>query len=275
MEEYDATEISHKILSAVSRTEQRFGMNHVSMVLRGKASQKIVDRGHDKLTVFGIVPDFSDAQLKQIMRLLISKELLAKSDGEYPTLSLTRAGESVVRGRQPVNLTRPKQEAAIPKTDSTGRGSGRSRLEAGEISREFNLGLFERLRGVRRGLADARGVPPYVVFSDLSLQQMAYSCPQSLDAFSRISGVGRVKLEDFGEEFVAEIRDYSQEHGLVERATPTGSIEMKRPKQHAGSTSQQTKKFLSEKALNRRNSSSSRVHGAHHPWSLGTSGRSG
>ncbi len=246
-EEYDATEISQKILSAVIRTEQRFGMSHVSMVLRGKTSQKIVDWGHDKLAVFGIVSDFTDAQLKQIMGLLISKEVLAKSDGEYPTLRVTPAGRNSLDRRESITLTRPEGEVMSSEVESSGRRARRSRLENGEVPREFDRGLFEQLRSLRKTIADARRVPPYVVFSDVSLQQMAYGCPQSLDSFSRISGVGRVKLEDFGEEFVAEIRDYSQEHGLVERATPPGSIEMKRPKQHAGSTSQQTKKFLSEK----------------------------
>ena len=243
-EEYDATEISHKILSAVSRTEQRFGMSHISMVLRGKTSQKIVDRGHDKLTVFGIVPDFSDAQLKQIMGVLISKGLLSKSDGEYPTLSLTQAGDSVVRGRQPVNLTRPKEEGVTLKAKSDGRRVRGSRPDGGEVSREFDRGLFERLRNVRKGLADARRVPPYVIFGDVSLQQMAYWCPQSLDSFSRIPGVGSVKLADFGEVFVEAVRDYSREHGLVERSNPTRPIERARPSPTASSTQRQTKRLL-------------------------------
>ena len=94
MEEFDAKEITQKILSAVIRTEERFGTSHVSMVLQGKMSEKILARGHDKLTVFGIESDFTDAQLKQVMGLLISNGLLEKSEGEYPTLSVSPAGRN-------------------------------------------------------------------------------------------------------------------------------------------------------------------------------------
>ena len=114
MEEFDATEITQKIFSTVIRTDERFGMAHISMVLRGQTSERILARGHDKLTVFGIESDFTDAQLKQVMGLLISKGLLVKSDGEYPILSVSPAGRNFLERREPITLTRPKRDVVSP-----------------------------------------------------------------------------------------------------------------------------------------------------------------
>ena len=239
MEEFDATEISHKILSAVKRTGERFGMSHVSLVLRGKKSTRVTSLGHDVLTVFGIARDFTDAQLKQIMRLLISKELLSKNGDEYPTISVTPAGESVVYGRQPVLLARPKQEVEDPPAKTGGVDT--------EVLAGFDVGLFERLRGLRRTIADSMGVPGFVIFSDSSLQQMAYWCPQSLNSFSGISGVGTVKLGEFGEHFVGAIREYSLNNGLVERSMPVSRTERSHPRQRFRPTYQETKRLFDEK----------------------------
>ena len=247
-EEYDATEISQKILSAAIRTGERFGVGHISNVLRGKRSARITDLGHDQLTVFGIAQDSTDDELKRTISLLISKGLLAKNGNQYPTISVTPHGQYVLDQREAITLRRPEQKAGSPPpesivTASKHAGSGGSK----EYLLEFDRGLFERLRGLRRETADAKAVPAFLVFSDASLKQMAYSCPQSLGAFSHISGVGTAKLAEFGEEFVEAIRDYSRENGLVERRTPEHRIERDRPAQDAGSTFQQTKRLLLEK----------------------------
>ena len=207
-EEFDATVIAQKILSTVIRTEERFGINHVVDVLRGSKAQKVIDLEHDKLTVYGIARDFSKEEITGISRLLLDKGLLAKADGEYPTLSVPAVGRAFLRNRVALRLTR------LVKREETSEGSRKSHLD-------YDRGLFGLLRETRRVLAEEQNVPPYVVFGDVSLVQMAYFVPQSRESFSRISGVGTTKLEQYGEIFVNHIRSYAEEHGLEEKEPPT------------------------------------------------------
>ena len=202
--EFDATVIAQKILSAVIRTGERFGIAHVTAVLRGSRAKKVIDTGHDKLSVYGIAPDFSRDEIRSISRQLIDVGLLVQADGEYRTLAVTAAGREFLRSRATLRLTRKKERA------NTG-------------SLEYDRGLFDLLRDVRRALAKERGVPPYVVFGDASLVQMAYFAPQSRESFARITGVGATKLVEYGETFVKHISEYAEEHGLEERQRPLAS----------------------------------------------------
>ena len=208
MEEFDATVIAQKILSAVIRTEERYGVAHVADVLRGSRARKVIDAGHDKLSVYGIARDFSKDEIKVVSRQLMEVGLLGKGDGEYPTLSVPEAGREFLRNRATLQLTRKKE-----------RPSGRRAFDKARL--DYDQGLFDLLRDVRRVLAKGRGVPPYVVFGDVSLVQMAYFLPQSKESFSRISGVGAAKLEEFGEVFVKHIREYAEQNGLEEKNQPS------------------------------------------------------
>ena len=202
--EFDATVIAQKILSAVIRTGERFGIAHVAAVLRGSRAKKVIDAGHDKLSVYGVAPDFSRDEIRSISRQLIDVGLLVQADGEYRTLAVTAAGREFLRSRATLRLTRKKERANMG-------------------SLEYDRGLFDLLRDVRRALAKERGVPPYVVFGDASLVQMAYFAPQSRESFARITGVGATKLEEYGEVFVKHISEYAEEHGLEERQRPLAS----------------------------------------------------
>ena len=219
MEDFDATIIAQKILSAVIRTEERFGVSHVANVLRGSRAKRVVETGHDKLSVYGIARDFSRDEIMSISRQLIDGGLLAKADGEYPTLSVTSAGREFLRSRATLRLTRKVESRA-------------ERKRSADSSLAYDRGLFELLRDVRRVLAEERGVPPYVVFGDASLVQMAYFLPRSRESFSRITGVGATKLEEYGEMFVEHIREYAEQHGLEEReqsSEPRKSRSVRRP----------------------------------------------
>ena len=219
MEEFDATVIAQKILSAVIRTKERFGAIHVANVLRGSRAKRVVETGHDKLSVYGIARDFSMDEITSISRQLIDGGLLAKASGEYPTLSVTASGREFLRSRTTLRLSRKKESRA-------------ERERSADSSLDYDRGLFELLRNVRRELAEERGVPPYVVFGDVSLVQMAYFVPQSRESFSRITGVGATKLEEYGEIFVKHIREYAEQHGLEEReqsSEPRKSRSVRRP----------------------------------------------
>ncbi len=232
-EEFDATEIVQKILSAVMRTGQRFGESHIIEVLRGANTKRARDRGHDKLPVYGIARDFSSEELKEIVRLLVASGLLEK-DEHYGGIAVTQGGGAFLRQRQKLTLTRPK-----PRPEAV---SARD-----EPDREYDQTLFERLRALRKRMADERGVPPYVVFGDKALQHMAFHLPQSRDSFSRIPGVGAAKLEQFCEEFLAVIRGYSLENGLTERNIPPRLGERSRAVKRGGSTYEETKKLVLQK----------------------------
>lgn len=206
-EEFDATEISQKILSAVIRTGGRYGANYIMDVLRGSTNQKVLERGHDRLPVFGIVSDFTAAELKQIIVGLTAKNILAKQGDEYPVLGVTAAGRAWLNARENISLPKPKA-AAERRRSSTVK-------KPGEL--EYDEDLFAELRALRKQLADAGSVPPFVIFGDVSLREMAHYLPQSPDSFSAIFGVGAEKLRRFGPDFIALIAAYAVERGLAEK----------------------------------------------------------
>ena len=207
-EEFDATEIAQKVLSAVIRTGQRFGMNHVIGVLQGASGERIRNNGHDQLSVYGIAADRSQDDLREIVGLLVAQGLLDKSEGQYPTLAVSPAGQQFLQRREALTLTRPRRSPAV---DASGPPT----------QLDYDTTLFEELRDLRRRLAGERGVPPYVVFSDASLREMAYYLPQSLDNFAQVNGVGAAKLAEYGESFLAVIRDHAQTHQLKGRPIPS------------------------------------------------------
>ena len=211
-EEFDATEIAQKILSAVVRTGERFGANHIIQVLSGSREKLILELGHDRLSVYGIAKDVGRPGLREIIGQLQARRLLVRSGGEYPTLAVTDGGRQLLQGRQSVTLPLPRTAYAgyAPGNGPNLGGSPAAPMEYDEV-------LFEELRALRRRLADVRDVPAFVIFGDVSLRHMAAAFPQSMEEFSRIHGVGEVKLEQYGPEFLEVIRGYSEVNGLPDR----------------------------------------------------------
>lgn len=182
----DATRTAQKLLSAVYRTGQSFGMGHIEAVLTGKSDKRIVERRHDQLSVFGIVDGEEMALLKPVSRALMVRDALETN--EYGGLVLGPAARPFLRGDEPVSLTLPP---ARPKR-------GRQKAEANPVGDP----LFEALRSRRRELALEAGVPPYVIFHDSTLREMAQQRPRSLADLSHISGVGERKREAYGQAFL-------------------------------------------------------------------------
>ena len=208
-QEFDATEIAQKVLSAVVRTGERFGANHVIQVLTGSREKRVLEMGHERLSVHGIARDYGRPQLREIIGLLQEQGLLVRSEGEYPTLAVTPEGREFLRGRQPLSLPRP--------IGADGAGApGRATSTA--AAPEPDATLFEELRALRRRLAVAQNVPPFVVFGDVSLRHMAAAFPRSMEALSRIPGVGEVKLEQYGPHFLEVIRAYAEANGLADQS---------------------------------------------------------
>ena len=228
-EAFDATEIAQKVLSAIIRTGERFGAAHVIQVLRGGRARRVLAMGHDRLSVYGVARDHSSAELHDIVNLLDDVGLVRRSADQYRILAVTPKGRDFLRRREPLTLTRVKQAAA----DAPSTRPAVDHLD-------FDHDLFARLRDLRLQLARARNVPPYVIFGDWSLQEMAYYLPMQRESFSRISGVGRWKLGEFADDFLNVIRGYAESRGLAERPKPQGRTRRVRKAHRSGSTYRQT-----------------------------------
>ena len=206
-EEFDATVIAQKILSAVIRTGQRFGIFYISLVLRGSKVKRVIERGHDKLSVYGIVNDYTDDDIKEIAAALLERGLLRKNDGDYPTFGVTQEGRRFLINRELLTLTRRKRDTSGRRT-ATGNGHASDRRREAAAQGNCDEALFGNLRGLRLRLAKEGDVPPYVVFNDRTLRDMARAKPQNPDDMLKVSGVGAAKLERYGVDFLAAIQEH-------------------------------------------------------------------
>ncbi len=239
MEDFDATIIAQKIMSAVIRTGERFGAGYIAQVLRGSKAERVLRLGHDNLSVYGIVEDHSDSEIREICGMLLDKSLLRKTSSEYATLGVTAEGRRFLRSRERLTLARRK------KSDSEVLSSPMR----GEML-NYDSKLFDLLRAVRIGIADDANVPPYIIFGDVTLQQMAYYIPQSRETLLRISGVGAIKLEQYGDRFLRVIQRYAQEHNITERSIEPQRQSRQRSESRrtrtASSTYEHTKNLLEQ-----------------------------
>jgi len=192
------TEDARKALSCVYRVGQRFGMGHVIDVLRGSKKERVLQLGHDHLSTHGIGADKSQEYWGGLLHHLIYRGFLRQDVGNYSVLTLTDAARPVLRGEQYLTM-------AMPRVKIIGRSKA-SRRKSSDA--DYDEELFQRLRALRKILADAAGVPPFVIFSDKSLAGMAVEQPTDDEAFLNIHGVGTHKLERYGKQFLAEIRRY-------------------------------------------------------------------
>ena len=199
----DVTEDARKALSCVYRVGERFGVGHVVDVLRGSSKERIQQLRHDRLSTYGIGAEQSQDYWSAVIRHLIHHGLLFQDVGNYSVLKLTDTARPLLRGEQSLSMAAPrvKPEKAAKTT--------KARRKIGEI--DYDKELFERLRILRKSLADTAGKPPFVVFSDASLADMAAALPMDNDAFQNIHGVGANKLKKYGPDFLAEIRKYQNE----------------------------------------------------------------
>jgi ATP-dependent DNA helicase RecQ len=215
----DGHVIAQKILSAVVRTGQRFGAAYVIDVLRGSRNEKVLARGHDKIPTFGLCRDILVGRLGNYIDQLIDAEHLVRSGGEYPTLQLGPTAMAVLKGQQTAVLRVPKIALTMGRRR---RDDGRTAAAPRELdAREQSL--FEALRSLRRQIASELAVPPYIVFNDATLEQLALLQPRTLEAFGQVRGVGPKKVATFGERFVAVIAA----HGGGSAGASPGLLAMK------------------------------------------------
>jgi ATP-dependent DNA helicase RecQ len=205
-ESYNATTQAQKLLSCVYRVRQggRFGvgMNHLIEILTGAETEKIRRWGHDQLSTYGIGKELSRSEWGAVGRELIRAGLLEQEAGQFPVIALTDSGLEALKTRRVISLTKSmaKKKASVPR--------------AGEI--ECDETLFDRLRRLRKRLADERGIPAYVVLGDIALRQMAREYPLRVSDLQGVAGIGEKKLAEFGETFTREIAAYLQTYPKVD-----------------------------------------------------------
>jgi len=192
----DAQRVAQMVLSCVVRCGQRYGAQHVADVLRGADTERVRSAGHAKLSTFGLLAGRPAREVRHTIDQLVGLGHLAVAPGQFPTLALTASGREVMAGRAPVALY------ALPATPKARRGARGA--ETGEAP-AYDERMFQRLRALRRRLAAERHVPPYLIFGDRTLQELAAAKPTSVDRLRGIRGIGEVKARDLGPLFVAEI----------------------------------------------------------------------
>jgi len=208
----EAVVVAQKILSCVARVNQGFGIGHVSSVLRGENVENVRKRGHDKLSTYGLLKDHSKPAIRDFIYQLIGQGVLLQVGDEYPLLKLNAGSWQVMRGERMVRLVqlaRKEKSQRVPTDGVSWEGVDRD--------------LFDALRELRKRLAEQRGWPPYLVFNDMSLREMARLRPASLERMRLVTGMGDAKMRDFGRSFFELIDDHCRRHGLAREPAATGN----------------------------------------------------
>jgi ATP-dependent DNA helicase RecQ len=210
-ERFDGTIIAQNALKAVNQTGQRFGLNYIIEFIRGSRAKTVRDE-HKNLPAYGIGADISKENWFQYLRDLMSQGFLRQTDGEYPTIVLTQKSEDVLLGNVLVELIKV-----------TAKAEKKSSLVS-EVSHPYFADLFDNLKKVRMVLAKGENVPPYIIFSDTTLVELATFLPHDYSEMRKISGVGDLKLQKYGVDFIQEIKKYCKANGLASK------IDLKIPK---------------------------------------------
>ena len=178
------------VMSCVIRMGQRFGKTITAQVLTGSKNKKVMEMGFDKLTTYGILKDKGLKEVTDFIEFLISQDLIAIEQGQFPTMYVSPKGKDVLLGKEQVQR--------------------RETVKVREISKDDPL--FEVLREVRRTIAETENVPPFVIFSDAALKDMCAKLPKTSEEFLSVSGVGELKLKKYGLDFIQPIRQFCETH---------------------------------------------------------------
>lgn len=216
-ERFDGTIIAQKALSAVYRTGQRFGLSYLIDFLRGSQAQTIRD-GHKNLKTYGVGADISKDNWFDYFKDLIAQDYLAQTEGQYPVIVFTEKSRGVLSGATPVQLIKVKIKE-----------EKKAKLVP-DIAHPYLQDLFDDLRKVRSAFAKSENVPPYIIFSDATLIEMATYLPHTPEEMRRISGVGDLKFDKYGPDFIQEIRNYCALNNLSSQIDLKSSKRDRRPR---------------------------------------------
>ncbi|WP_197489754.1 DNA helicase RecQ [Rossellomorea aquimaris] len=220
-ESEDVTKETQMVLSCMMRMNERFGTSLISGVLTGSKNKKILEWGFDRLTTYGLMKDLSQKEVGLFIDYLISEGIIQVEGGSFPVLKVSSKGKEVLMGERTVSRkVQPTVSAIIPNED----------------------GLFQALRALRKLIADSEGVPPFVIFSDKSLQDMCVKIPKTSEEFLHVSGVGESKMERYGEVFIREISAFLE-------ANPDHQVEVVKPTSSRKTNNSDTASYLISYAL--------------------------
>jgi len=193
-EKVDITTASRKLLSAILRTEQNFGLHYVIDVLKGSKEQRVLQNGHDTLSVYGIGEEYTKNQWLTIGDKLL--ELGAVAIGEFKVYKLTEFGVEIIKGAHSIDLK--KERLTVQKAEVKKKVS---------YFDDYDVELYDRLRTLRTQIATQKGIPPYIVFSDKTLKDLSSKVPQNKEEMLEVHGIGEVKFERYGEDFLELLQD--------------------------------------------------------------------
>ena len=201
-ERVNVTKEAKAIFRAIIATEERYGASMISSIVRGERTDRITRSRLDALSVFGYLSDIGDKEIKGLIQQFVASGYLRSSTGKYPILSVTAGAEEVLAGHKEVEEIR--QEVIVPSRKTKKSAS----ISRSEVPRSGSGGLFEHLRQHRKQLASQLGVPPYIIFPDTVLIDLANVRPSTLGEFGNIKGVGEAKLKKYGLSFLEVIEQY-------------------------------------------------------------------
>ena len=201
-ERVNVTKEAKAIFRTIIATEERYGASMISSIVRGERTDRITRAGLDALSVFGYLSDVGDKEIKGLIQQFVASGYLRSSMGKYPVLSVTAGAEEVLAGHKEVEEIR--QEVIVPSRKTKKSAS----ISRSEVSRSGSGGLFEHLRQHRKQLASQLSVPPYIIFPDTVLIDLANIRPKTLGEFGNIKGVGEAKLKKYGLSFLEAISQY-------------------------------------------------------------------
>ncbi|NQT91501.1 MAG: RecQ family ATP-dependent DNA helicase [Lentisphaerae bacterium] len=205
VESIDATEDAQIVMSAIARTGERFGINHIVAVVTGDDSDRMRQLGHDRIKTYGAGKDRDKRHWRLVIDNLLAQGLIRQTTGDYPTLQLRQASREVLFDDREVHVLKTK------KLPSRRRGKAGGRARAGEsLAGPYDEDLFQQLRDLRKRLASEQGVPPYVVFTDRSLHEMARNFPGTEAEMLQITGIGEARLARYGPQFMDAIRVFRE-----------------------------------------------------------------
>ncbi len=203
-EKIDGTIAAQKFLSTVFRLKRKFGISYIIEVLTGSQSRRILENGHHQLSTYNIGKEYTRKQWQSIAYQLLEQGYLQQEGIEYPVVSLTLASHAVLFQKQKVQIVVPVEKKATEP----------------EMDLDYDRNLFEELRGLRKVLANSLAVPPYIVFNDATLKEMATVFPRTPDELLQINGVGARKLESFGDDFLDTISSYCERNHIDPSSIP-------------------------------------------------------
>jgi ATP-dependent DNA helicase RecQ len=223
VEQMDGSIIAQKLLSCVYRVRQNLGVRMIIDIMRGSKSRALLERGFDQVSTYGLLKEMPEQEVRFYIESLIHLGLLTQTDGEYPVLKWTEGSLAVVRGQQQVYFKK-----RVFKETKEERTAFRSKESS---ALHYDEAIFQSLRGLRLQIAREEQVPPFVVFSDRALQEMALYAPQNEQEFGKINGVGPIKWVKYGEKFLELIRSYPKPASTPKMVPPASTAQMGKSRQ--------------------------------------------